>query len=47
MPAKVPWDKFEAAILLEGWIKIKEGIPRNEVVTLVSYQLRKKLSIKA
>ena len=42
MSIRVPWDKHEAAILLDGWLKIKNGIPRNEVVNLVSYQLRKK-----
>lgn len=39
---RVPWDKFEAAILLDGWLRVKEGIPRSEVITLVSYKLRKK-----
>lgn len=42
MSIRVPWDKYEAAILLDGWLRVKEGIPRNEVVTLVSYKLRKK-----
>lgn len=42
MAKKVPWDKFEAAILLEGWLRVKEGIPRSEVITLVSYKLRQK-----
>lgn len=42
MSIRIPWDKYEAAILLDGWLRIKDGIPRNEVVNLVSYQLRKK-----
>ena len=42
MSIRVPWDKFEAAILLDGWLRVKEGIPRSEVITLVSYKLRKK-----
>ena len=42
MSIRVPWDKYEAAILLDGWLKVKEGIPKNEVITLVSYQLRKR-----
>ena len=42
MSIRIPWDKYEAAILLDGWLRIKDGIPKNEVVNLVSYQLRKK-----
>ena len=42
MSIRVPWDKHEAAILLDGWLKIKDGIPRNEVINLISYQLRQK-----
>lgn len=43
MSVRVSWDKYEAAILLDGWLRVKEGIPRTEVVNLVSYKLRKKL----
>ena len=42
MSVRLPWDKYEAAILLDGWLKVKKGIPRKEIVTLVSYKLRKK-----
>ena len=42
MSIRVPWDKYEAVILLDGWLRVKEGIPRSEVITLVSYKLRKK-----
>lgn len=42
MSVRVPWDKYEAAILLSGWTRVKEGIPKSEIITLVSYQLRKK-----
>lgn len=42
MSIRVPWDKYEAAILLDGWLRVKEGIPRSEVITMVSYKLRKK-----
>ena len=42
MSIRVPWDKYEAAILLDGWLRVKEGIPRSEVITLVSYKLRQK-----
>lgn len=42
MLLRIPWDKYEAVILLDGWLKTKAGIPKNEVINLVSYQLRQK-----
>lgn len=42
MPVKIPWDKYEAAILLDAWLKVKEGIPKMQMINLVSFQLRQK-----
>ncbi|MBD5142934.1 MAG: hypothetical protein HDT22_04885, partial [Ruminococcus sp.] len=36
------WDKYEAVILLDAWLKVKEGIPKMEMINLVSFQLRQK-----
>lgn len=42
MPVKIPWDKYEAAILLDAWLKVKDGIPKAHMVNLVSFYLRQK-----
>ena len=42
MALRVPWDKYEAIILLEAWLQIKSGVPKMQMVNLVSYQLRLK-----
>ncbi len=39
MTLRVPWDKYEAIILLEAWLQVKTGIPKMQMVNLVSYQL--------
>lgn len=36
------WDIFEAAILLDAWLKVKNGIPKAHMVNLVSFYLRQK-----
>ena len=36
------WDKYEAAILLDALLKVKDGIPKAHMVNLVSFQLRQK-----
>ncbi len=42
MARQVPWDKYEAIILLEAWLKVKSGTPKEQMVNLVSNQLRLK-----
>ncbi len=42
MAIRIPWDKYEAVILLEAWLQVKSGIPKLQMVNLVSYQLRTK-----
>lgn len=42
MALRVPWDKYEAIILLDAWLQIKSGVPKMQMVNLVSYQLRLK-----
>lgn len=42
MTVRIPWDKYEAVILLEAWLQVKSGVPRLQMVNLVSYQLRLK-----
>lgn len=42
MAIRIPWDKYEAVILLEAWLQVKSGIPYRQMVNLVSYQLRTK-----
>lgn len=42
MTLRVPWDKYEAIILLDAWLQIKSGVPKMQMVNLVSYQLRLK-----
>ena len=42
MTVRIPWDKYEAVILLEAWLQVKSGVPRPQMVNLVSYQLRLK-----
>lgn len=42
MAIRIPWDKYEAVILLEAWLQIKSGVPKLQMVNLVSYQLRTK-----
>lgn len=42
MALRVSWDKYEAIILLEAWLQVKTGIPKMQMVNLVSYQLRLK-----
>ena len=36
------WDKYEAAILLDALLKVKDGIPKTHMVNLVSFKLRQK-----
>lgn len=40
MAIRIPWDKYEAIILLEAWLQVKAGVPKLQMVNLVSYQLR-------
>lgn len=42
MAIRIPWDKYEAIILLEAWFQVKAGAPKLQMVNLVSYQLRTK-----
>lgn len=42
MDIKIPWDKYEAVILLEAWLQVKSGVPKPQMINLVSYQLRTK-----
>ena len=42
MSIRIPWDKYEAVILLEAWLQVKAGVPKLQMVNLVSYQLRTK-----
>ena len=42
MAVKIPWDKYEAIILLEAWLQVQSSIPKMWVVNLVSYRLRLK-----
>lgn len=43
MAVKIPWDKYEAAILLDASLKvIQREIKRNEAIRQVSYMLRQK-----
>lgn len=47
MAVRIPWDKYEAAILLEAWIEIKNNssLKRN-IIKRVSGQLRQKAVIQ-
>lgn len=43
MAQRIPWDKYEAVILLEACLEVREGkSDRNEVVRRVSRELRKR-----
>lgn len=42
MALRIPWDKYEAIILLEAWLQVRTGTPKLQMVNLVSYQLRLK-----
>lgn len=42
MAIRIPLDKYEAIILLEAWLQVKVGVPKLQMVNLVSYQLRTK-----
>jgi len=42
MSIKLPWDKYEAVILLDALIKVKKGNPKTHMVNLVSFRLRQK-----
>lgn len=42
MAIKIPWDRYEAVILLEAWLQVKSGVPKPQMINLVSYQLRTK-----
>lgn len=42
MASKVPWSRQEAAILLDGYIKLQNGgLPRLRIIKQVSIDLRK------
>ena len=34
MTVRIPWDKYEAVILLEAWLQVKSGVPRLQMVNL-------------
>lgn len=38
---RVPWNKYEAAILMNGYVQILEGRKRHEVIDEISVKLRK------
>ncbi|MCM1529334.1 MAG: hypothetical protein NC093_04985 [Alistipes sp.] len=42
MGIRIPWDKYEAVILHDAWLQVKSGVPKLQMVNLVSYQLRTK-----
>lgn len=42
MSLRIPWDKYEAAILLDAWLQVKSGVPKLQMINLVSHQLRQK-----
>lgn len=42
MALQVPWDEYEAAILLETWLQVAAGVPEAQMINLVSYKLRLK-----
>ena len=42
MASQIPWDKYEAVILLEAWLQVTSGVPETQIINLVSYKLRLK-----